>query len=68
MLKERGYKTACYGKWHLGDNTEYLPTKQGFDEYFGIKISVFADSQINPNTFKVKYNDGEIKEFWWTNV
>jgi arylsulfatase A-like enzyme len=39
MLKERGYKTACYGKWHLGDNTEYLPTKQGFDEYFGIPYS-----------------------------
>jgi arylsulfatase A-like enzyme len=39
MLKDKGYKSACYGKWHLGDNTEYLPTKQGFDEYFGIPYS-----------------------------
>ncbi|HLP37660.1 sulfatase [Lacibacter sp.] len=45
MLKEKGYKTACYGKWHLGDNTEYLPTKQGFDEYFGIPYS--NDMYIN---------------------
>lgn len=39
ILKEKGYKTACYGKWHLGDNPEYLPTRQGFDEYFGIPYS-----------------------------
>jgi arylsulfatase A len=39
MLKEKGYKTACYGKWHLGDDAAYLPTKQGFDEYFGIPYS-----------------------------
>jgi arylsulfatase A-like enzyme len=39
MLKGKGYKTACYGKWHLGDNAAYLPTKQGFDEYFGIPYS-----------------------------
>lgn len=39
ILKEKGYKTACYGKWHLGDGAAYLPTKQGFDEYFGIPYS-----------------------------
>ncbi len=39
ILKYKGYKTACYGKWHLGDNPEYLPTRQGFDEYFGIPYS-----------------------------
>jgi len=39
LLKEKGYKTACYGKWHLGDNAAHLPTKQGFDEYFGIPYS-----------------------------
>ncbi len=38
-LKERGYATACIGKWHLGDQTEFLPTKQGFDHYFGIPYS-----------------------------
>lgn len=39
MLKTEGYKTAIYGKWHLGDAPEFLPTKQGFDEYFGIPFS-----------------------------
>lgn len=39
VLKPAGYKTAIFGKWHLGDQPEFLPTKQGFDEYFGIPFS-----------------------------
>lgn len=39
MLKGRGYATACYGKWHLGHLEPFLPTRQGFDEYFGIPYS-----------------------------
>jgi arylsulfatase A len=39
MLKEQGYATACIGKWHLGDQPEFLPTKQGFDYYYGIPYS-----------------------------
>jgi len=39
MLKERGYATAIFGKWHLGDAPELLPTNHGFDEYFGIPYS-----------------------------
>ncbi len=38
-LKELGYATACVGKWHLGDQPQFLPTKQGFDHYFGIPYS-----------------------------
>lgn len=38
-LKSHGYATACVGKWHLGDQPEFLPTKQGFDHYFGIPYS-----------------------------
>ena len=33
------YATACFGKWHLGDQPEFLPTRQGFDEFFGIPYS-----------------------------
>lgn len=58
MLKEKGYKTACYGKWHLGDNKEYLPTKQGFDEYFGIPYS--NDMYIGsgqPFSAAIQFND-----------
>jgi len=39
VLKKSGYQTACFGKWHLGDFNENLPTGQGFDEYFGIPYS-----------------------------
>ncbi len=39
VLKGAGYATMCAGKWHLGDQPEFLPTKQGFDEYFGIPYS-----------------------------
>ena len=38
-LRALGYATACIGKWHLGDQPEFLPTKQGFDRYFGIPYS-----------------------------
>ncbi|MGV3721488.1 MAG: sulfatase [Actinomycetota bacterium] len=39
VLKQRGYATAIYGKWHLGDNPRFLPTRHGFDEYFGLPYS-----------------------------
>lgn len=39
VLKTQGYATACVGKWHLGDQPEFLPTVQGFDSYFGIPYS-----------------------------
>lgn len=38
-LKEQGYATMCIGKWHVGDQPEFLPTKQGFDRYFGFPYS-----------------------------
>ncbi|MFM8890488.1 MAG: sulfatase-like hydrolase/transferase, partial [Planctomycetia bacterium] len=38
-LRPLGYATACVGKWHLGDQPEFLPTRQGFDRYFGIPYS-----------------------------
>lgn len=39
LLKSRGYATAIFGKWHLGDRPEFLPTRHGFDEYFGVPYS-----------------------------
>jgi arylsulfatase A-like enzyme len=39
ILKNQGYITACLGKWHLGDQMEFLPTRYGFDYYLGIPYS-----------------------------
>lgn len=39
LVKQRGYATAIYGKWHLGDAPEFLPTRHGFDEFFGLPYS-----------------------------
>jgi arylsulfatase A len=38
-LKTKAYATACIGKWHLGDQAEHLPTRHGFDYYYGIPYS-----------------------------
>lgn len=38
-LRPLGYATQCIGKWHLGDQPAFLPTKQGFDHYLGIPYS-----------------------------
>jgi arylsulfatase A-like enzyme len=39
MLKDAGYSTKLIGKWHLGDQAEFLPTRHGFDSYFGLPYS-----------------------------
>jgi arylsulfatase A-like enzyme len=43
-LKEQGYATGIIGKWHLGDQPEFLPNKHGFDYYFGLPYS----NDMNP--------------------
>lgn len=39
MLRSGGYRTACFGKWHVGDRAQYLPASRGFDEFFGLPYS-----------------------------
>ena len=39
VLKQRGYATAIYGKWHLGHQKPFLPLQHGFDEYYGLPYS-----------------------------
>jgi arylsulfatase A-like enzyme len=46
VLKQKGYATICIGKWHLGHREPFLPTRQGFDTYFGIPYS--NDMTIDP--------------------
>ncbi|MEW6355490.1 MAG: sulfatase [Planctomycetota bacterium] len=50
LLQSQGYATACIGKWHLGDQAPFLPTRHGFDHYFGIPYSDdMVQSKHNPN-------------------
>ncbi len=46
VAKQKAYATTCIGKWHLGHREPFLPTRQGFDEYFGIPYS--NDMSIDP--------------------
>ena len=39
VLKEQGYATGLFGKWHLGDAKQFLPLQNGFDEYYGLPYS-----------------------------
>ena len=54
MLKSTGYTTGLFGKWHLGDEAEYLPTNRGFDEVLmhgagGIGQTRYGDFPENAN-------------------
>ncbi len=61
ILKELGYATGQFGKNHLGDKDEFLPTKHGFDEFFGNLYHLNAEEEPeNPDypkdpAFKKKY-------------
>ncbi len=46
IVKQKNYATTCIGKWHLGHREPFLPTKQGFDSYFGIPYS--NDMSLDP--------------------
>ncbi len=46
ILRTRGYRTGAIGKWHLGQQPAFLPTRQGFDEFFGTPFS--NDEIVSP--------------------
>ena len=54
LLKKQGYATGIVGKWHLGDQPEFLPTRQGFDYYYGLPYS----NDMGPAADGVKSNLG----------
>ncbi|QDV32464.1 sulfatase family protein [Tautonia plasticadhaerens] len=53
LLKPLGYATAIYGKWHLGDAPRFLPTRHGFDDYFGLPYSndMWPKHPTNPSAY-----------------
>lgn len=66
-LKEQGYTTGCFGKWHLGDLKGHLPTDRGFDYYYGIPYSndmyIGSSQEFSPDAiFREGYTLSKAKE------
>ncbi len=59
VLKEAGYVTGIFGKWHLGYNVEFNPAKQGFDEFRGY---------VSGNVDFHSHIDGAGIQDWWKNL
>lgn len=55
-MKEGGYATGCFGKWHLGTaKKDYLPLQNGFDEYLGLP---YSNDMLPPNHPEIALMDG----------
>jgi len=76
VLKSQGYATAQFGKNHLGDRNEFLPTNHGFDEWFGNLYHLNAEeepeeldypAQKNP-AYKEKFGPRGALHAWATNT
>jgi arylsulfatase len=68
LMQSRGYATACFGKWHLGDRQGRYPHERGFDEWYGIprttNESMFTsspgyDAQATPLPYVMEGRKGE---------
>lgn len=68
MLSDAGYRTQMIGKWHCGDQADFLPTNHGFDYYFGIPYSNDMGRQVDAPSFMPEMPplplivDGEVVE------
>ncbi len=57
VLKDAGYATKLVGKWHCGDQPEFLPTSHGFDSYFGLPFSNDHGRQVDDPNWNVRRRD-----------
>src|SRR5262245_11973746 len=63
LLRTAGYRTAAFGKWHLGFRPEFNPTRHGFDDYFGV-LTGHADYytyRYFDGTYTLRQNEQEVK-------
>ena len=63
ILKVRGYATAAVGKWHLGHLPQFLPTRQGFDSYYGIPYSNDMDRVAGSPQGRAAFEDPKVR-YW----
>lgn len=65
-LRSAGYATGCFGKWHLGDYGEYLPTNQGFDYFYGSHhvndMVPFYHVQEENGEYEIVHGTDELKD------
>ncbi len=66
VMKSAGYKTAVFGKWHLGESAPYHPNKRGFDEFWGFlegSRSYFygSENDIPGNPHEIQHNGEHVK-------
>ena len=62
-LKQEGYTTGMVGKWHLGHLPQYLPTRHGFDSYYGIPYSNDMDKTADAPKGRAAFDDPKIEYF-----
>ncbi|MBK7628383.1 MAG: arylsulfatase [Bacteroidales bacterium] len=66
ILKENGYATGCFGKWHNGGYYQQHPNRQGFDEYVGFMVGhlgYYFDAYYMNNDTEVK-SDGYASDYF----
>ena len=63
VLKSQGYATAQFGKNHLGDRNEFLPTVHGFDEWFGNLYHLNAEEEPEELDYPGQKNPEYLKKF-----
>jgi arylsulfatase A-like enzyme len=65
VLRDNGYQTAIFGKWHLGNFREYHPLEFGFDYFFGVSAGLVGDpfeytyGKAGPNSRSTLYRNRE---------
>lgn len=72
-LKEIGYKTACFGKWHLGGESgdkDLYPLNRGFDEFFGFLegAALYIDPENKEKKYMRNNDELEMEEYYYTDA
>jgi arylsulfatase A-like enzyme len=64
LMQAQGYATMCIGKWHLGDQPDFLPARHGFDHYFGIPYSndMLKPAKVNGQRVVPLVRDEKVQE------
>ena len=62
LFKDAGYATAMFGKWHLGEDPESLPTAHGFDQFYGIPPNTSWNDCMTTELVKMTHSMDEVPE------